>query len=62
GEATPIFRRERFKVGVTIIHPEFGKGKIIKAQGFGEDRKVEVVFAGGRRKKLAVKYANLQRI
>jgi len=62
GEAVSIPRGEKFKVGVTIIHPDFGKGKIIKAQGFGEDRKVEVVFAGGKRKKLAVKYANLQRI
>ncbi|MBU4561119.1 UvrD-helicase domain-containing protein [bacterium] len=62
GEAAPIFRRERFKVGVTIIHPDFGKGKIIKAEGFGEDRKIEVVFAGGEKKKIALKYANLQRI
>ncbi|HEA47150.1 MAG TPA: YchF/TatD family DNA exonuclease [bacterium] len=62
GEAVFIPRGEKFKVGVTIIHPEFGKGKIIKATGFGEDRKVEVVFTGGKRKKLAVKYANLQRI
>ncbi len=62
GEAAFIPRGERFKVGVTIIHPEFGKGKIIKATGFGKDRKIEVVFAGGKREKLAVKYANLQRI
>jgi DNA helicase-2/ATP-dependent DNA helicase PcrA len=62
GVVVPIFRGERFKVGVTIIHPDFGKGKIIKAEGFGEDRKVEVVFAGGKRRKLAVKYADLQRI
>ncbi len=62
GTAVSIPRGEKFKVGVTIIHPEFGKGKIIKAESFGEDRKIEVVFAGGKRKKLAVKYANLQRI
>jgi len=61
-EEMAVPRGERFKVGVIIIHPEFGKGKIIKATGFGEDRKVEVVFAGGKRKKLAIKYANLQRI
>jgi len=62
GEAVSIPRGEKFKVGVTIIHPEFGKGKIIKAEGFGKDRKVEVVFSGGEKKKIAVKYANLQRI
>ncbi len=62
GEAVATSRGERFKVGVTIIHPEFGTGKIIKAEGFGENRKVEVVFAGGNRKKIAVKYTSLQRI
>ncbi len=62
GEAVSIPRGEKFKVGVTIIHPDFGKGKIIKAEGFGEDRKVEVVFAGGKKKKIALRYVNLQRI
>jgi DNA helicase-2/ATP-dependent DNA helicase PcrA len=60
--AVPQGRGERFKVGIVIIHPEFGKGKIIKAEGFGEDRKIDVIFAGGLRKKLALKYTNLQRI
>jgi len=56
------FRPEQFKVGIQVVHPDWGKGKIIKASGLGEHRKVTVLFGDGTKKLLAVKYANLRRV
>lgn len=49
-----------YRVGMRVMHPEFGEGKIIDVTGSGESAKVVVFFDSGHRKKLVVKYAQLQ--
>ena len=43
-------------VGQRIDHPEYGMGKIIAADGAGDDQKVTVEFAGRDRRKFLVRY------
>ena len=43
-------------VGQKIDHPEYGMGKIISAEGSGDDQKVMVEFAGRDRRKFLVRY------
>jgi DNA helicase-2/ATP-dependent DNA helicase PcrA len=47
-------------VGCEVTHDLFGHGRILAAQGHGEDMKVTVKFYDAGVKKLVVKYANLQ--
>jgi len=47
--------------GTAVRHPHFGVGQVQRYEGSGEGLKVSVVFADGARK-LAVKYAKLERV
>jgi len=47
--------------GVKVRHPEWGLGTIRERIGAGEDMKVVVDFPGTGRKKLAAKYAQLEK-
>jgi DNA helicase-2/ATP-dependent DNA helicase PcrA len=49
------------KVGARVRHPDWGVGVIRERIGDGEDLKVVVSFAGVGRKKLAAKFAHLER-
>jgi DNA helicase II / ATP-dependent DNA helicase PcrA len=51
----------RFVKGERVRHPEFGAGTIRELSGFGRDLKVVIEFDGVGRKKVVVRYANLQR-
>ncbi|HEX9916390.1 MAG TPA: UvrD-helicase domain-containing protein [candidate division Zixibacteria bacterium] len=48
------------KVGTWVLHSNWGKGRIIEKQGYGEDSKLTVLFSYGVKKKLLAKYANLE--
>ena len=48
-----------FTVGDFVEHAVFGVGKIMALSGTGENQRVAVVFKGGMKKKLIVKFANL---
>ncbi len=48
------------KVGTWVLHSNWGKGKIIEKQGYGENSKLTVLFSYGGKKKLLAKYANLE--
>jgi len=52
---------ECLRPGFRVRHPEFGIGTILERTGEGEEMKVMVAFSRGGKKKLAVKYANLER-
>jgi DNA helicase II / ATP-dependent DNA helicase PcrA len=52
---------ECLRPGFRVRHPEFGVGTILERTGKGEEMKVMVAFSRGGKKKLAVKYANLER-
>ncbi|MDR3111651.1 MAG: UvrD-helicase domain-containing protein [Elusimicrobiota bacterium] len=49
-----------YRIGVYVLHPIFGKGKIIEKNGSGSDIKIVVLFEGGQWKKLLVRAANLK--
>ncbi|MCX5788556.1 MAG: UvrD-helicase domain-containing protein [Elusimicrobia bacterium] len=49
------------KLGMRVVHPEFGCGKIIEKSGQGEGLKVTINFDSGAKKKVLVRYARLER-
>jgi DNA helicase-2/ATP-dependent DNA helicase PcrA len=51
-----------FTVGDMVEHSVFGVGKIMALSGTGENQRVAVVFKGGVKKKLIVKFAKLEKI
>jgi hypothetical protein len=44
-----------------VRHPQFGVGRVQERIGEGEEMKITVSFPKAGRKRLAVKYANLER-
>lgn len=53
---------ESFNEGDIVIHQEFGKGKIEKIMGSGENAKAIVKFEAVGLKKLMIKYAKLKKV
>lgn len=51
----------RFIKGETVRHPQFGRGTIKELSGFGLDLKAVIDFERVGRKKVIVRYANLQK-
>jgi DNA helicase-2/ATP-dependent DNA helicase PcrA len=51
----------RYVKGERVVHPSFGSGAVVEVTGFGRDMKVTVEFEEGGRRKLLVRYANLER-
>jgi DNA helicase II / ATP-dependent DNA helicase PcrA len=51
----------RFIKGERVTHPEFGSGTIRELSGFGMALKAVIEFDGIGRKKVVVRYANLQK-
>ncbi len=47
------------KVGQHVNHPDFGDGKILDVEGSGDSAKATILFGGGLKKKLLLKYAPL---
>lgn len=53
-------QENHFQVGVKVIHPNFGQGKIIQKEGNGENTKITVFFASAGQKKLLLKFSKLK--
>ena len=51
----------RYVKGERVAHQTFGSGSVVEVTGFGRDLRVTVDFDGAGRKKLLVRYANLER-
>jgi len=51
----------RFIKGERVRHPQFGRGTIREVSGFGRDLKAVIDFESVGRKKVIVRYANLQK-
>jgi DNA helicase II / ATP-dependent DNA helicase PcrA len=49
-----------FRIGQNVLHPKFGSGVIVDAEGQGTDARVQVNFGKGGMKWLAVAVAKLQ--
>ncbi|NUM80428.1 ATP-binding domain-containing protein, partial [bacterium] len=52
-------KSQKFQVGQTVLHPTFGKGKILEMDGFGDQQKLTIQFEDGTERRLVVKFANL---
>jgi DNA helicase-2/ATP-dependent DNA helicase PcrA len=48
------------RAGVTVEHPKYGKGLVLRREGQGEEAKLTVSFPGYGLKKLVAKYAGLK--
>ena len=49
-----------FRIGQNVVHPKFGQGVIVDAEGAGSDARVRINFGGGHGLKwLALEYAKL---
>lgn len=48
-----------YKVGQNVVHPKFGPGVIVNAEGRGADARVQVNFRSTGLKWLALEYAKL---
>jgi DNA helicase II / ATP-dependent DNA helicase PcrA len=51
----------RFVKGERVRHPQFGRGIIRELSGFGQDLKAVIDFESVGRKKVVLRYANLQK-
>ena len=51
----------RFVKGERVRHPQFGRGVIRELTGFGPDLKAVIDFENAGRKKVVLRYANLQK-
>jgi DNA helicase-2/ATP-dependent DNA helicase PcrA len=58
--APPPVRRVT-RAGMTVEHPKYGVGTVVRREGEGEDAKLTVSFPGHGLKKLVEKYAGLKR-
>ncbi len=46
--------------GTLVNHSRFGKGKVLKLEGIGQDKKAEIQFERGEVKKLLLRFAKLE--
>jgi DNA helicase-2/ATP-dependent DNA helicase PcrA len=56
----PAARKRGLRAGVTVEHPRFGKGMLMRREGEGDDAKLTISFPGYGLKKLIAKYADLK--
>jgi len=56
----PTTRRKPLRLGATVRHPKYGRGKVLRREGEGDDAKLTVSFDGYGLKKLVVKYSGIQ--
>ena len=59
--AVPPAPRKVARTGMTVEHPKYGSGTVLKREGEGDDAKITVNFPRYGLKKLVEKYAGLKR-
>ncbi len=52
-------RDSPWRIGQAVVHPKFGEGVIVNAEGFGSEARVHVNFKNGGVKQLMLEYAKL---
>jgi DNA helicase-2/ATP-dependent DNA helicase PcrA len=60
GDGTPALPRvspDVFKQGMTVIHPEYGPGKIVALSGMGKNRRATIQFATVGQKKIILAHS-----
>jgi DNA helicase-2/ATP-dependent DNA helicase PcrA len=58
--AAPKATGHGFRIGQTVVHPKFGQGVIVSAEGSGNDARLQINFGRQGMKWLALEYAKLQ--
>ena len=62
--ATPVGNTKsvdpKLAEGAMVNHTRFGKGKVLKIEGVGNDKKAEILFEKGDVKKLLLRFAKLE--
>ena len=53
--------RKGARAGMSVSHPKYGTGTVVRREGEGDDAKITVNFPGVGLKKLVEKYAGLKR-
>jgi DNA helicase-2/ATP-dependent DNA helicase PcrA len=48
------------KSGMTVSHPKYGRGTILRREGEGDDAKLTISFPGYGLKKIVEKYAGIK--
>ena len=48
-----------FRIGQSVLHPKFGQGVIVNAEGSGADARLQINFGKQGMKWLALEYAKL---
>ena len=61
-QATPQRSLKLFRVGDSVIHAVFGRGKVSEVSGEGSDQKVIVDFDNGSRKRFSANIAPLRKL
>jgi DNA helicase-2/ATP-dependent DNA helicase PcrA len=59
--AAPPQGRRGARTGMTVEHPKYGTGTVVRREGDGDDAKITVSFPRYGLKKLVEKYAGLKR-
>jgi DNA helicase-2/ATP-dependent DNA helicase PcrA len=59
--SAPPAVRKSARAGMTVEHPKYGTGTVVRREGDGEDAKITVNFPRFGLKKLVEKYAGLKR-
>jgi DNA helicase-2/ATP-dependent DNA helicase PcrA len=57
----PQAPRKTARTGMTVNHPKYGTGTVVRREGDGDDAKITVNFPRFGLKKLIEKYAGLKR-
>ena len=60
-KGAPAAPRKAARTGMTVEHPKYGTGTVVRREGDGEDAKITVNFPRYGLKKLVEKYAGLKR-
>jgi DNA helicase-2/ATP-dependent DNA helicase PcrA len=53
-------RSPGFRAGVTVHHPKYGRGTVLRREGDGDDAKLTISFPGYGLKKIVEKYAGIK--
>ena len=51
---------EGLQTGRIVQHPTFGRGRIVKMEGYGESLVLDIMFSGVGLKKIMARYARLK--
>lgn len=58
--ARPPRPKRKFGAGSEVEHPKYGRGKVLRREGDGEDAKLTILFPGHGMKKIVEKFAGLK--